>query len=94
MALVADFQWRVNQKKSPQISREEIFTQALDECRQQQSTRFDPKLIDILALLVMGLQQGLDLPLIEAKVSAGMWLIDSRWDSQNKTSEEIGTYPQ
>jgi HD-GYP domain-containing protein (c-di-GMP phosphodiesterase class II) len=94
LALVADFQWRVNQKKSSPISREEIFTQALDECRQQQSTRFDPKLVDTLALLVMGLQQGLDLPLIEAKVSAGMWLIDSRWDSQSKTSEEIGTYPQ
>ncbi|BAY26240.1 putative sensor protein [Calothrix sp. NIES-2100] len=93
LALVADFQWRVNQKKSSPISREEIFTQALDECRQQ-STRFDPKLVDTLALLVMGLQQGLDLPLIETKVSAGMWLIDSRWDSQNKTSEEIGSYPQ
>lgn len=94
LALIADFQWRVNQQKSSSMSREEIFTQALDDCRQQQSTRFDPKLVDTLALLVMGLQQGLDLPLTEAKVSAGMWLIDSRWDSQNKTSEEIGTYPQ
>jgi DICT domain-containing protein len=94
LALVADFQWRVNQKKSSQISREEIFTQALDECKQQQSTRFDPKLVDTLTLLVMGLQQGLDLPLIETKVSAGMWLIDARWDSQNKTSEEISSYPQ
>jgi DICT domain-containing protein len=84
LALVADFQWRVNQKKSSSAKREEIFAQALDECRQQQSTRFDPKLIDTLALLVMGLQQGLDLPLIEAKVSAGMWLIDSRWDSPLK----------
>ncbi|MDZ7959346.1 MAG: DICT sensory domain-containing protein [Aulosira sp. DedQUE10] len=94
LALVADFQWRVNQQKSSSASREEIFTQALDECRQKQSTRFDPKLIDTLALLVMGLQQGLDLPLIETKVSAGMWLIDSRWDSQSKISEEIGSYPQ
>ncbi|MBW4560294.1 MAG: metal-dependent phosphohydrolase [Mojavia pulchra JT2-VF2] len=94
LALVADFQWRVNHKKLSQVSPEEILTQALDECRQQQSTRFDPKLIDTLALLVMGLQQGLDLPLIEAKVSAGMWLIDSRWDSQSKNSEEIGSYPQ
>jgi hypothetical protein len=45
-------------------------------------------------LLVMGLQQGLDLPLIETKVSAGMWLIDARWESQNKTNEEISSYPQ
>ncbi|MBD2353251.1 metal-dependent phosphohydrolase [Tolypothrix sp. FACHB-123] len=93
LSLVADFQWRVNQKKLAQISPEEIFTQALDECKQQ-ANRFDPKLIDTLTLLVMGLQQGLDLTLIETKVSAGMWLIDSRWDSQSKTSQEIGSYPQ
>ncbi|MBW4555892.1 MAG: metal-dependent phosphohydrolase [Trichormus sp. ATA11-4-KO1] len=85
VALVADFQWRVNHLKSSQKTRQEIFAQALDECRQQQSTRFDPKLVDALALLVMGLQQGLDLPLMSPKVSTGMWLLDSRWDS-NQTS--------
>jgi DICT domain-containing protein len=93
LALVADFQWRVNQLKSSQQNREEIFAQALVECRQQ-CDRFDPKLLDALTLLVMGLQQGLDLPLMTSKVSTGMWLIDSRWDSQSKTSEEIGSYPQ
>ncbi len=92
VALVADFQWRVNNIKSANKTREEIFTQALDECRQQQSTRFDPKLIDALALLVMGLQQGLDLPLMSPKISSGMWLIDSRWDSHSKNSEEISSY--
>ncbi|WP_017652922.1 DICT sensory domain-containing protein [Fortiea contorta] len=91
LALAAHFQFRVNQYKSSSFNREEIFTQVLDECRQQQSTRFDPKLIDTLTLLVMGLQQGLDLPLIETKVSTGMWLIDSRWDSHSKTNEEIST---
>ncbi|MDZ8079883.1 MAG: DICT sensory domain-containing protein [Nostoc sp. DcaGUA01] len=92
LALLADFQWRVNQRKSSNQSRQEIFTQALDECRQQQSTRFDPKLVDTLALLVMGLQQGLDLPIMTPKVSSGVWLLDSQWDSHSKTSEEIGTY--
>lgn len=92
LALLADFQWRVNQQKSSNQSREQIFTQALDECRQQQSTRFDPKLVDTLALLVMGLQQGLDLPLMTPKVSAGIWILDSQWDSQSKISEEIGSY--
>ncbi|MBH8562469.1 metal-dependent phosphohydrolase [Nostoc sp. CENA67] len=92
LALLADFQWRVNQKKTSNQSREEIFAQALDECRQLQSIRFDPKLVDALTLLVMGLQQGLDLPLMSAKVSTGMWLLDSRWDSHSKTSEEIGSY--
>ncbi|WP_413200873.1 DICT sensory domain-containing protein [Nostoc piscinale] len=94
LALVAEFQWRVNQIKSSHQSREEIFAQALDQCRQQQSTRFDPKLIDALTLLVMGLQQGLDLPVMTTKASNGMWLLDSRWDSHSKSSEEIGSYPQ
>ncbi|MFN6563052.1 MAG: DICT sensory domain-containing protein [Nostoc sp. ChiSLP01] len=94
LALLADFQWRVNQRKTSNQSRQEIFTQALDECRQQQSTRFDPKLVDTLALLVMGLQQGLDLPIMTPKYSSGVWLLDSQWDSQSKTSEEISSYPK
>ncbi|MEH1851794.1 MAG: DICT sensory domain-containing protein [Nostoc sp.] len=92
LALLADFQWRVNQRKSSNQSREQIFTQALDECKQQESTRFDPKLVDTLALLVMGLQQGLDLPLMTPKFSAGIWILDSQWDSHSKISEEIGSY--
>lgn len=88
LSLVTDFQGRVNQRKSSQQPREEIFAQALAECRQQ-SHRFDPKLLDALTLLVMGLQQGLDLPLMTPKVSTGMWLLDSRWDTQSKTSQEI-----
>jgi HD-GYP domain-containing protein (c-di-GMP phosphodiesterase class II) len=91
LALAADFQCRVNQKKSSNLSQKEIFAQALDECRQQQGTRFDPKLIDTLTLLVMGLQQGLDLPLITPKVSAGMWLLDGRLDSETKMAEEISS---
>ena len=77
LALVADFQWRVNNLKSSPKTRPEIFAQALEECQQQQSTRFDPKLVDVLALLVMGLQQGLELPLMSSKFSAGVSLIDS-----------------
>lgn len=92
LALLADFQWRLNQQKLSNQSREHIFTQALDECKQQQSTRFDPKLVDTLALLVMGLQQGLDLPLMTPKFSAGIWILDSQWDSHSKISEEIGSY--
>ncbi|MEH2236580.1 DICT sensory domain-containing protein [Nostoc sp.] len=92
LALLADFQWRINQRKSSNLSREQIFTQALDECKQQESIRFDPKLVDTLTLLVMGLQQGLDLPLMTPKFSAGIWILDSQWDSHSKISEEIGSY--
>jgi DICT domain-containing protein len=89
LALAADFQWRVNQQKSTTKSPAEIFAQVLDECRQQLSTHFDPKLVDALALLVVGLQQGLDLPLLTPKISSGIWLVDSRWDGHSKISEEI-----
>jgi DICT domain-containing protein len=88
LALAADFQSRVNQKKTSQLSREEIFTQALEECKQQ-SRRFDPKLIETLSLLVMGLQQGLDLPLMTPKLSASMWLLDSRLNSDTRTEVSI-----
>ncbi|MFM7370258.1 MAG: HD-GYP domain-containing protein, partial [Sphaerospermopsis kisseleviana] len=82
LAIAADFQWRVSQQKYSAQSDKNIFTQALEQCRQQQSTRFDPKLIDTLTLLVMGLQQGLDLPIMTPKFSSSMWLLDSRWNSQ------------
>jgi HD-GYP domain-containing protein (c-di-GMP phosphodiesterase class II) len=92
LALVADFQWRINQKKTSQLSPQEIFAQALEECKQLQSYRFDPKLVDTLALLVMGLQQGLDLPLNTPKVSTGMWLLNSRLDSETKSGEIRSSY--
>ncbi|NJM71197.1 MAG: metal-dependent phosphohydrolase [Scytonema sp. RU_4_4] len=92
LALVADFQWRINQKKTSPLSREEIFAQALEECRLQQSYRFDPKLVDTLALLVMGLQQGLDVPLVTPKASTSMWLLNSRLDSESKADSAIGNY--
>lgn len=88
LALVADFQYRVNQKKKSELSREQIFTQALEECRQQQSYRFDPKLVDALALLVMGLQQGLELPINTPKFSTGIWLTDSQADSTTQVSQK------
>jgi DICT domain-containing protein len=79
LALLADFQWRVNQRKNSHPSIEEAFVSALNECRQLEGIRFDPKLVETLTLLVMGLQQGLELPLITPKESAGMWLLDNRF---------------
>jgi DICT domain-containing protein len=94
LSLTSEFQLQLNRYKYSNQEGAKIFSQALDQCRQQQSTRFDPKLIDTLNLLVMGLQQGLDLPLMTSKVSSGLWLLDSRWDSQSKISQPISTYPQ
>ena len=88
LALVSDFQYRVNQKKNSGQSREQVFTQALEECKEQQSYRFDPKLVDALTLLVMGLQQGLELPTNTPKFSSRMWLIDSKADSDAQINEQ------
>ncbi|MEL6162418.1 MAG: DICT sensory domain-containing protein [Cyanobacteria bacterium J06641_2] len=87
LAVVTDFQSRVNQKLSSGLSKEETFTQALEECTQQKSTRFDPKLIETLTLLVMGLHQGLELPIISPKLSAGVWLVDSKQGGISEPSE-------
>jgi HD-GYP domain-containing protein (c-di-GMP phosphodiesterase class II) len=92
LSLVAEFQLQVNQYKYSSKGGADIFSQALDQCRKQQSTRFDPKLVDTLGLLVMGLQQGLDLPIMTPKVSSGLWLLDSRWDTDSKSSEQISVY--
>ncbi len=94
LGLAAEFQYRVNQKRTSQLSREEIFTQALEKCKQQQLRRFDPKLVEILALLVMGLQQGLDLPLMTPKISASMWLLDGKLDNETRITKEIRSCQQ
>ncbi len=86
LALIADFQSKVNQKSSSGLSKEEILTQALEECKQQESSHFDPKLVETLSLLVMGLHQGLELPVITPKLSAGMWLLESQEEIINESS--------
>ncbi len=92
LALAADFQYRVNQQKISQSNPEEIVTQALEECKQQ-SHRFDPKLLETLTLLVMGLQQGMELTVKIPKVSSSMWLLDSPSDSE-RISEPINISQQ
>lgn len=77
LGLVTDFQWRVSRLNDAHGSREENFAQAFAGCQQQQGTRFDPKLVETLSLLVMGLQQGLSLVVAPTRVTSGMWLLDT-----------------
>ncbi|MEA5593914.1 DICT sensory domain-containing protein [Rivularia sp. UHCC 0363] len=91
LGLVSEFQHKVNEKASSGLTKEEILSEALEECRQQQSRHFDPKLVETLTLLVMGLHQGLELPVITPKLSAGMWLLDYKQEDTIKFSE-IKTY--
>ncbi|HEY9611858.1 DICT sensory domain-containing protein [Allocoleopsis sp.] len=83
LGLVAHFQWHVRQLRmssegeqtTPNL--EEILSKALMECQRRAGEAFDPKLVEALALLVMGMQQGMSLQVNQPKIAAGMWLLDS-----------------
>jgi HD-GYP domain-containing protein (c-di-GMP phosphodiesterase class II) len=74
LGLVTDFQRRVRQAQASQ-SREEAMSQALAESMAIGSEAFDPKLLEALTLLVMGMQQGMSLATNQPKIAAGMWLL-------------------
>jgi DICT domain-containing protein len=83
LGLITDFQWRVRQiqteekEDKPTLSREEAMSKALAECQVLSGEAFDPKLVEALTLLVMGMQQGMSLQANQPKIAAGMWLLDS-----------------
>jgi len=79
LALVSYFQHRVNDLRVNEKTetREETLNQAYSECQAQANNRFDPKLVEALGLLVMGLQQGMNLEAAQPKIAAGMWLLDN-----------------
>lgn len=60
----------------------EALAQALAVCQAEGGDRWDPKLVETLALLVSGLQQGLELPVNLPKIAAGIWLLDSHSDEE------------
>lgn len=87
LGLVADFQQRVAHMRQ-QDSLDAALARALGECQNEQGDRWDPKLVEALALLVSALQQGIDLPVALPKISAGLWLLDSYSDLQIPYSAE------
>jgi len=83
LGLVAAFKQRLTQLQASPPSNVEtrpdtsILVQAVAEFRQESGNRWEPKLVDTLELLVIGLQQGLSLSVTSPKISGGMWLIDA-----------------
>lgn len=55
---------------------QEQLTQALANCTADQGDRWDPKLVEVLALIVRGLQQGIRLPVKFPKYSSSLWLLE------------------
>ncbi|NJR38561.1 MAG: metal-dependent phosphohydrolase [Leptolyngbyaceae cyanobacterium CSU_1_4] len=90
LGLVACFQQRVAAYRAtlPEEAIETLLTQALADCRAEASDRWDPKLIDVLTLLVKGLQQGMSLPIAMPKIAAGLWMLDSHSEEELLRYEE------
>jgi DICT domain-containing protein len=82
LGLLAAFQRRVAELRSSPNPPEQIFVKAFEACQVESSDRWDPKLIDALALLVNAMQHGMALPSSLPKIAAGMWLLDSHSDEE------------
>jgi DICT domain-containing protein len=75
--LVADFQQKVT-SANQEASTDNPLVRVLADCQTKAGTIYDPKLVEALALLVMGMQQGMNISAIPPKIAAGMWLLDDR----------------
>lgn len=85
LGLVAEFQYYCaeSDRSSPTAQRfngtvnAEALQTALARCAEQAGERWDPKLVEVLALLVGGLCQGMSLSVDVPKIASGLWLLDS-----------------
>ena len=75
LRLLADFQQQLIHYKQENLP-EEPLAKALANCQNYAGKIYDPKLVDALSLLVMGMQQGMSLGTYKPKIAAGMWLIE------------------
>ncbi|MBW4464364.1 MAG: metal-dependent phosphohydrolase [Pegethrix bostrychoides GSE-TBD4-15B] len=80
LALVEVFQQQLAQLRHTALTPEAALSAALEHCSAQAGNRWDPKLIEVLKLLVNALQQGVDLPVTLPKIAAGLWLLDEQSD--------------
>jgi len=78
LALIAVFQQQLADLRTTGHMPEAALSQALEHCSQQVNERWDPKLLEVLKLLVTALQQGVSLPVTLPKIAAGLWLLDER----------------
>lgn len=88
LGLVACFQHRLADevqsttvgKGTLQTATPDHLSQVLATCQAEAGQRWDPKLVDALALLVNGFHHGLSLSVSIPKIAAGLWLLDSHSD--------------
>ena len=75
LCLLADFQQKMKAYKQYSADKNPI-GRALEDCQALAGRRYDPKLLDALSLLVMGMQQGMTLQAYRPKIATGMWLVE------------------
>ncbi len=85
LCLLADFQQKMKAYKQYSSDKNPA-AKALKDCHTLAGKRYDPKLLDALSLLVMGMQQGMTLEAYRPKIATGMWLVDSENARKNKTT--------
>ncbi|MGB5973642.1 MAG: DICT sensory domain-containing protein, partial [Nodosilinea sp.] len=78
LSLVAEFQQRVAAARLASDASESTaaLSEVLTTCQSEAGERWDPKLVEILGLMVMGLQQGISMPTIPTKISLGVGLLN------------------
>ncbi|HEY9735723.1 MAG TPA: DICT sensory domain-containing protein [Trichocoleus sp.] len=79
LGLVSTFQQRLADLRFKGAHQDDInplLSQALAACQEEQGQRWDPKLVEILSLMVRGLQQGLSLPSLPARFSLATGLLN------------------
>ncbi|NJL48507.1 MAG: metal-dependent phosphohydrolase, partial [Leptolyngbyaceae cyanobacterium SM2_5_2] len=78
LGLVSAFQSRVAQGRHRQAEPGDLtlLSEVLTTCQQEVGQRWDPKLFEILSLMVLGLQQGMGLPTLPTKMTLGSGLLN------------------
>ena len=87
LCLLGDFQQKMKAYKQYSSDKNPM-TAALADCQALAGKRYDPKLLDALSLLVMGMQQGMTLQAYHPKIATGMWLVDSEGVGKNINSHK------
>ncbi|MFH7241441.1 MAG: DICT sensory domain-containing protein [Spirulina sp.] len=85
LTLVAEFQRQVALKRHSQATAEAdqspteamaALSEVLADFQREAGQRWDPKLVEMLGLMVMGLQQGMSLPSIPTRITLGAGLLN------------------
>lgn len=77
LGLVSQFQHHLAHIRYQQAGvTPQMWEDALQRCRDHQGQRWDPKLVEMLALMVKGLQQGLALPSLPHRMTLGAGLLN------------------